>query len=254
MLNDAAAHFATLRTLAADAATGWAFGSFGAVAEFVRDADEPVHGGDGGADIVLATARGGLRLVPHPDLRLCVYLQRSRSASRKALALCLPEAAAPMSGRTVLTELGPDRDALAGAGRDGVLFDLGLATMQVDACVRVAPAEAARLRPLCGEPIFLAGGAALGLLLELQPHRVFLTRLGRAEVYQPIPAPDGRSPDGPHTHILPKLLKTGRTHAANVAIVDGLVPCAYAFPPQSVAEELERAAQQPARPAGRAAM
>jgi hypothetical protein len=42
-----------------------------------------------------------------------------------------------MSGRQVFTEIGADGGALRAEDRDGVLFDLGLGTLQVDACVRV---------------------------------------------------------------------------------------------------------------------
>jgi hypothetical protein len=57
-----------------------------------------------------------------------------------------------------------------------------------------------------------------------------MTRVGRIEVYQPIPDPHGRSPQGPHTHVLPKLLAHGRTHSANEQIPDGWVPCAHLYP------------------------
>ena len=78
----------------------------------------------------------------------------------------------------------------------------------------------------------------MGLLLETNPHRVFISRIGRIEVYQPIPPPSGKSPDGPHTHVLPKLLKSGRTHAATEPIPEGWIPCAHLYP------------QHPARDAG----
>jgi hypothetical protein len=57
-----------------------------------------------------------------------------------------------------------------------------------------------------------------------------LTRIGRAEVYQPIPPADGKSPDGPHTHLLPKLLRSGRTHAATVPIPEDWAPCLHLYP------------------------
>jgi hypothetical protein len=60
---------------------------------------------------------------------------------------------------------------------------------------------------------------------------VFVSRLGRIEVYQSIPAPDGASPEGPHTHVLPKLLQLRRTHAATEPIPDGYVPCVHCYPP-----------------------
>jgi hypothetical protein len=43
-------------------------------------------------------------------------------------------------------------------------------------------------------------------------------------VYQPIPPASGKSPDGPHTHVLPKLLKAGRTHPATEPVPAGCSP------------------------------
>jgi hypothetical protein len=60
-----------------------------------------------------------------------------------------------------------------------------------------------------------AFGAVAEFSRDSDDHRVFLSRVGRAEVYQAIPLPDAKRPDGPHTHVLPKLLRAGRTHSAN---------------------------------------
>ena len=74
------------------------------------------------------------------------------------------------------------------------------------------------------------GNPAMELILAHSPHRVFITRAGRAEVYQPIPQPGGNAPDGPHTHVLPKLLAHRRTHAATEPIPRGFVSCAHLYP------------------------
>jgi hypothetical protein len=78
--------------------------------------------------------------------------------------------------------------------------------------------------------VFETGNSAMGIILAASPHRVFLSRIGRVEVYQPIPAASGKSPDGPHTHVLPKLLKSRRTHPATEPIPAGWVPCAHLYP------------------------
>ena len=88
----------------------------------------------------------------------------------------------------------------------------------------------AQLRRHCGRSVFDPANPAMGLLLETNPHRVFISRIGRIEVYQPIPPASGTSPDGPHTHVLPKLLKSGRTHAATEPIPEGWIPCAHLYP------------------------
>src|SRR6201999_4030892 len=66
--------------------------------------------------------------------------------------------------------------------------------------------------------------------LKAQPHRVILSPLARVEVYAPIPQPGGKSPDGPHTHLLPKLLASRRTHAANAPIPEGFQPVLMLHP------------------------
>jgi hypothetical protein len=144
-----------------------------------------------------------------------------------------------MSGRAVLTEIGPDREALRAEDRHALLFDLGLGALQADFCVRIDDADTAtRLRQHAGRPVFEPGNPAMGIILHANPHRVFMSRLGRIEVYQPIPPPSGKSPDGPHTHVLPRLLKSGRTHPATEPVPEGWVPCAHIYPPHPARDGL----------------
>jgi hypothetical protein len=111
------------------------------------------------------------------------------------------------------------------------LFDLGLGILQMDACVPVNdPAIVAALRGCTGKSVFALGNDAMGIMLAANPHRVFVSRSGRAEVFQPIPPPDGKSPDGPHTHDLPKLLSHRRTHATTEPVPEGCVACAHLYP------------------------
>lgn len=144
-----------------------------------------------------------------------------------------------MSRRTVLTELGPDRAALRPADRDSVLFDMGLRTLQVDICIRTSDHGLIEiLRSVEGRSLF--EGPAMGAIIAAGPHRVFIARAGRCEVYQPIPPADGRSPQGPHTHLLPKLLAGGRTHAATEPVPDGLVPFAHLAPAHPLKDGMGR--------------
>lgn len=214
-----------------DAEAQWSLGTFGAIAEFSRDADEPVEIARTETSVSAVTARGGLRIDARPDLRPVAFETITTQAWSQRVAFCLPEQAAAMGRRIALTELGPDRHALREQDRDAILFDLGLDTLQVDACVRVADKDfAAELRQHVGRAAFAPDHPAMGLILRHSPPRVFLTRCGRAEVYQPIPAPGGVSPMGPHTHVLPKLLARKRTHAATEPIPRGYVSCAHLYP------------------------
>jgi len=212
--------------------TQWSVGTFGAIAEFARDRDEPVRLTPSIEAIAAVTPRGGIALKPHQDCRPFASESVTKSGWSQRIALCLPASDCAMNGRHTLTEIGADHDALRPEDRQSILFDLGLGALQADFCVRIGdPDLAARLRELCGRAVFEHGNAAMGMILGANPHRVFISRLGRIEVYQSIPPPSGRSPEGPHTHVLPKLLKSGRTHAATEPVPDGWVPCAHIYPP-----------------------
>jgi hypothetical protein len=106
----------------------------------------------------------------------------------------------------------------------------------------------AGLRASQRRSLFEPGNPAMGLILGASPHRVFVTRAGRAEVYQAIPGPGGKAPEGPHTHVLPKLLAHKRTHAATEPIPRGLVSCAHLYPAHPLHDGYGRAiAFDPAR-------
>src|SRR5580658_8725056 len=96
-----------------DANSGWSCGAFGAIAEFIRTSDEAVRF-DSADAIVAVTERGGVRIDPIPELRPIAYEMISRDAEawQHGVALCLPLEDCAMNRRTVLTELGPDQDAL----------------------------------------------------------------------------------------------------------------------------------------------
>jgi Family of unknown function (DUF6925) len=215
----------------ADAETQWSLGTFGAIAEFARDPGEPVTLERRPKAHMAVTERGGIRIVSSARMRLFAFETTTKESWSPRVALCLPQDRCVMNRRGVLTELGADRDALRAQDRTGILFDFGIGALQVDACVRVSdPQVAAQLRSYCGQPTFAPGNPAVGLLLAHSPHRVFTSRIGRIEVYQPIPPAGGKSPDGPHTHVLLELLRHRRTHAATEPIPGGLVPCAHFYP------------------------
>jgi hypothetical protein len=149
-----------------------------------------------------------------------------------------------MARRLVLTELGPDREALRESDREAVLFDLGLGALQVDACIRVSDRSVvSELRTLTGRNVFEPGNPVMTVVVPHSPNRVFVSRVGRLEVFQPIPPPNGRSPEGPHTHVLPKLLQHRRTHASTEQIPEGFVPCAHFYPAHPTKDAFGRALQ-----------
>jgi hypothetical protein len=207
-------------------------GVLGAIAEFTRHADEAAAHATGEVSTdrgaIRLTARAGLAAVEHdamadPDRR-----------GHRSISLCLPLDDARLAGRTVLTVLGADTEAVREEDRYGILVDLGLGIPTMDACVRIDdPGLLDVLASSDGLP-FLADAAVAIAVVAASPHRVFRTALGRIEVYTPIPSPDGRSPQGPHTHLLPHLLHTRRTHAEGVPIPDGWAPVASIYAPSDV--------------------
>jgi hypothetical protein len=120
-----------------DPHASWSCGRFGAIAEFHRDAEEPVEITSGAA-IAAATSRGAIRIEALPALRPVAYETISKCIQSwgQGVALCLPRYLALMSGRTVVAELGPDVDAVRPQDRDALLFDLGLGGPQAEICVR----------------------------------------------------------------------------------------------------------------------
>ncbi len=211
--------------------TQWSLGTFGGIAEFSRDRDEPVTLTTSDSRVSAVTARGGIAITVRDDLRPFASESITRKDWSHRVALCLPQDTCAMNRRTVLTELSRDADALREDDRDGVLFDLGLDALQADLCVRIRDADVvARLLPCLNRPVFEPDNPAMSIILAANPHRVFISRAGRVEVYQPIPPPTGKSPEGPHTHVLPKLLRSRRTHPATEPVPDGWIPCAHLYP------------------------
>ncbi|GJE16607.1 DUF6925 family protein [Methylobacterium marchantiae] len=214
-----------------DPSTTWSLGSFGAIAAFLRDPEEeaiPLHD----ARLGLVTPRGAIALDSSAGLRPVPYETGFASDWNHAVAMCLPRESCAMNRRSVITELGPDRDAAGIEDRDGILFDLGLKLLAVDACVRTQDARTiALLRDACGHPLFGSDETIARHLVAASPHRVFATRIGRIEVFTPIPPATGTGSSGPHSHILPDILRLGRTHAATAPIPSGWVPCGAIHPP-----------------------
>jgi hypothetical protein len=213
------APFDLVADLVVDPANGWSIGSFGAIGEFVRDPHEPADLRRSADRIEVVTARGAIRVV---DCALNGVAWDSLSKDGEtwghALAFCSERLE---TGGQVVRALGPDRDAIREEDRSGVLFDLGVGCGCVTMAARTSdPALIAALGAAEGQALLTVPGI-MGAVLAAQPHRVLLSPAGRIEVFQPIPPADGKSPEGPHTHLLPKLIAKDRPHSANVPIPEG---------------------------------
>src|SRR5262245_23437538 len=84
----------------------WSLGTFGGIAEYRRDKDEPVTLTRSGNVFSAVTPRGGIRIEARPDLRLFASESTTRESWAHRVSLCLRESECAMNQRTVLTELG----------------------------------------------------------------------------------------------------------------------------------------------------
>lgn len=231
---------ALLRAALEDPETGWSLGSFGALAIFSRNQAEVAVAPDDGRP-GWVTPRGAMALSPPAGLHPLAYETAFASGWSHAVALCLAEESCAMAGRSVLTELGPDVGAARDQDRTAILFDLGLGLRAADACLRTADPDLLRLlRAATGRSLLDPGDPLLSRATAAGPHRLILTRLGRIEVFGPDPSPGGPEAAGPRAHVLPEILRTGRTHAATAPIPAGLVPCGALHPPHPCRDTLGR--------------
>jgi len=235
----------TLRHYLADPETGWSIGSFGVIAEFFQDQGESHRLPPGQATehftLTVATDRGGLGINPQAAMRPIAYetLRRNPTNWGQAVAFCLPKEQAAGAQRQSLTPLGQDTHSLLDEHRQHHLFDMGLGLFHIDACIRTDnPELIALLEKHAGKSLLAADNPYMQAVIEHSPHRVFCSALGRAEVFQAI----GRekTPEGPHTHVLPKLMASGRTHSANTPLPEGWVSCLDLYPSNPCLDTLGR--------------
>jgi hypothetical protein len=210
-----------LADFARDPANGWSIGSFGAIGEFVRDADEPAKIVEGEGGLRIITARGAMRIAPECDLAPIAWdsLSADGESWGHALAFCVAQ---PATANRTIADLGFDTDAIREEDRGGRLFDLGVGTGAVRMGLRTSDRALIDAMVAAGGEALLSRPDLMPDVLRAQPHRVLLSPAGRIEVFQPIPPADGTSPIGPHTHLLPKLIAKDRPHSANVPIPDEL--------------------------------
>jgi hypothetical protein len=213
----------------ADPASGWSIGASGVLAEFMRDAGEPCAC-DG---LQWVTARGAIRVAPSADLHALAYevLSAQSGLWHHGVLLSLPAGVAALPVRTVVTELAPDRDAIRSADRAAMLFDLGLGSSAFAFCVRTSDVALVRtLRRAAGGGFLAAGRDLAATLVAASPHRVAISRVARIEVYQSIAAAGGATPSGPHTHLMPRLLRPARGASANIPLSPGWTPGLTLYP------------------------
>lgn len=218
----------------ADPANSWSVGELGVLAEF------HCYGETRCPDPHTVRTQGGALRVA-ADLEPVPLAYETPSANPRlwnhGVLFCLPAAVAQRAARRAITALGPDIDAIDPADRDAILFDLGLGLATTDFLVRTRDAALIeRLAAAEGAP----WGADHGLqaaVVRASPTRVLVTRLARVEVSNPIPVPGGASPEGPHTHLLPGVMREGRVFPANIPVPRGMLPCLTLYPPHPARDD-----------------
>lgn len=217
-----------------DPTASWAVGTYGAVAEFHRDADESAHPLKPKGR---ATARGAVRIEALAGARGLAWEAGPGGGApwTQGFAFCLPEADARLHARTALAR---DEET-----DEGTLFDLGLGVAHLDACVLADDALARSLAPHAGRSVWDEASRAFALIKEASPPRVFRTRLAEVRVNQRIGSASRGipTPEGPHTHILPPLLHKGRAWSPEIPVPAGAVPILYLYPAHPVQDDLGRA-------------
>ncbi|NHB78560.1 DUF1289 domain-containing protein [Rhodobacter calidifons] len=213
------------------AAGTWVVGVVGAVAEFAAPPGAAIAVREDGADLVATTPGGALRLRLDDHVRALRFDPPDTPPGRQRLVLAVLREAGRLPAFAVVADLGPDAAAIAPQDRDHRLYDLGLGRKEARFCVRVAPGPAARaLAAAVGQPLAAALPQLGPALLAESPARVVESALGRIEVTTPIPPPGGTSPAGPHTHLLPDHLASGRAMPAGMDLPRAYLPGAIFHP------------------------
>lgn len=211
-------------------------GVVGAVAEFRGARGEPIDVSWSGDVVEARTPGARLRLRINDDVRALTFdaADAPRAESRVVLAV-KRERRGPQLAHA-LTDLGPDTDAFDLADSEDRLFDLGLGRKEARFCVRVGAGALQDALVAAQGEAWKAWLPRLGpLLVAKSPARVVETALGRVEITATIPPPGGRSPDGPHTHLLPDHLATDRATPVGMDLPRAYWPGALLYPKSDVA-------------------
>lgn len=207
----------------------WVMGVVGGVAEFCAAPDASVSLDAQGEAITAHTQNGALRMLINDDIRALTF-DPPGLATAPRIVLAVKRERGRLPDRATVTALGPDTGALITEGAS-VHFDLGLGRKEVRFGVRVGPGQSHdALTSATGLPFAEALPQIAGALVAESPTRVVETALGRIEVQGQIPPPDAKSPNGPHTHLLPDHLATERALPVGMDLPRAYLPGAIFYP------------------------
>lgn len=214
-----------------EAAGAWVFGIYGAVAEFCIGEGELVDLELRGEQITAVTPRAAIQFNITNRVQMLAVDTVVGSASQQVIVLAVPRASARMERHNALTNLGRDEESIRQTSSEDQIYDLGLGMDAAGYCIRTTDLELIRLlnnRIGYGWSDLLK---SMGReIVQSSPTRVVKTPIGRLEVFVPIPAPSGRSPNGPHTHFLPPQLSMRLEMPPGFELPDSIVSCGIFYP------------------------
>jgi Family of unknown function (DUF6925) len=209
----------------------WSIGISGAIAEFMYDDDEQVEFQINNTQLCVTTPRGAMQIHIRPEIKCIAYEEPSPCIKSwsQGVAFCIPENIARREQNNVLIELGADVYAIRSPACQELLFDLGLESPYLQFCIRTGDDELIEtLRNNCGQSIFEPENPVLPAMLQASPARVIISGLGRVEIENKIPATASETPVGPHTHLLPALLKLNK--GAKPELPEGYIEAFTLYP------------------------
>ena len=214
------------------AASGtWSIGVVGAVAEFSAWPAASVDIEMNGDQIEVSNSGGNLRFLIDEQVRALTFDPPDTPADRQRVVLAVKRARSGPPVCKALADLGPDRAAVRPEDREQHLYDLGLGREEARFCVRCGTGAARdALAAAVGTTPAEALPVLAPILLRDSPGRVLESALGRIEVLTRIPELGGRSPAGPHTHLLPDHLATERALPAGMDLPRAYLPGAIFYP------------------------
>jgi len=212
-----------------DRSGSWSVGVHGAGAEvLIGDQPTTVHRNDRTCEAVTAT--GALRMTVDDDMHAFV-IDRPEESGRPAIVIFAVLVTSLRPSWRAITIQRADAEAIRPNDRADMIIDLGIGRSDAAFCVRSGEPElielVKRMRGRNWRDVFDEIGPAL---VAKSPDRVVTSALARAEVFVPIPPPDGVSPDGAHTHLRPSDLDLGLSLPPGVALPNGFAPVAALFP------------------------
>lgn len=209
----------------------WVVGVVGAVAEFTARPGGSVEVDADGAWIVATTEGGRLRFRIDDDVRALTFDPPETPPERQRLVLAVKRERGRLPVSAIIADLGEDHAAIRTGDRGARLFDIGLGRKEARFCVRCTPGAALdALMSAAGSAMHMALPRIGPTLIQDSPVRVVESALGRIEVSGPIPPPGGASPAGPHTHLLPDHLATGRALPTGMDLPRAYLPGAIFYP------------------------